>query len=475
MCDIGLGQVECLAMEYSQAYVYFYKAYRSRYLCLGAEHSLTLSAKDNALQLRNITGERIINGMELKDRIIELEWYEEEIHSFQYSIAVFIARLSDDDCLTLKQLKQLIKAAVNFSISRLACTLDLEPQSPRKVKSSIDSLTMLLMFSALPASSPTKKQKLEKSFEVFDDFTGDYPYESATDSGTEKLPQKPISEESTIMVESPIILPVKDAITPTESMGKNESNQSRFKIRSQAAVMVAGSDATFTRPEKSRKSSIVRRQSSVLMGNAITKRPTNQNHTLSLYELPLAIKRKPFVFLRDFDQKLVTVKILSMKEALNTLGPKLFAIGVMQWLVKRNFFISKDKSTKPVDAMYQQIIVPAVVPTVVPIIASGNDEEPESVKTTLLGRIKNSQLVLSAGVDEFPPVPPPLPTVWPPEVFTGASAEISSDGIAAASSEVKGPKMKQVFLHSLSSVDGTLWAEPVDVQIPVYFCHTYHR
>lgn len=82
-----------------------------------------------------------------------------------------------------------------------------------------------------------------------------------------------------------------------------------------------------------------------------------------------------------------------------------------------------------------------------------------------------------------PPCPPPLPVCWPPVPYTGEEATAGSksekgppgsddakdstaEGPVDPNAPIK-PKLKQVFLTSLASIEGTFWAEPQEILISV--------
>ena len=91
------------------------------------------------------------------------------------------------------------------------------------------------------------------------------------------------------------------------------------------------------------------------------------------------------------------------------------------------------------------------------------------------------------------PFPPPIPTSWPPEPYTAESAEASAGADGAAMADGSGvitstivnadgtvvtiatpapagppkPKLKQIYLVSLPSIEGTLWADEGEALISV--------
>eukprot|EP01034_Spumella_vulgaris_P022019 gene22019-28113_t len=175
-CDILLGRLELQCKEYVRAYFTFYRCYRSRFIQLGAAHPLTVEAEELVLLNRMRDGERLITTMELKDRVSELCWEKEDIHTLQYSVSMFVHRLSDEEVLLVPQLKSIVTNAVQFSLSRLGSSLspnapsgstsesdevDSDPDSPSSaiaatsaaLKEKVSALVLMLLMPGKPVAS----------------------------------------------------------------------------------------------------------------------------------------------------------------------------------------------------------------------------------------------------------------------------------------------------------------------------------
>jgi len=71
-----------------------------------------------------VKGERIISVLELKNRLHELQWLNDDVHSKQYSIALYVYRLDNYTALRPQQLRALVESALYFSSSKLNDTMD---------------------------------------------------------------------------------------------------------------------------------------------------------------------------------------------------------------------------------------------------------------------------------------------------------------------------------------------------------------
>lgn len=101
-------------------YIAFYRCFHTRYLRLGSQDPLTLEAEEQLLTHNSLGGERLVSALELKLRINELQWTCTNTSNWLYSVALFVGRLSVDDALTLKQVRQLVASAIQFSVTRLS-------------------------------------------------------------------------------------------------------------------------------------------------------------------------------------------------------------------------------------------------------------------------------------------------------------------------------------------------------------------
>ena len=101
-------------------YIAFYRCFHTRYLRLGSQDPLTLEAEEQLLTHNSIGGERLVSALELKLRINELQWTCSNTSNWLYSVALFVGRLSVDDAFTLKQVRQLVASAIQFSVTRLS-------------------------------------------------------------------------------------------------------------------------------------------------------------------------------------------------------------------------------------------------------------------------------------------------------------------------------------------------------------------
>lgn len=95
--------------------------------------------------------------------------------------------------------------------------------------------------------------------------------------------------------------------------------------------------------------------------------------------------------------------------------------------------------------------------------------------------------------DKDIPLPPPIPTSWPPEPYTSESAgavtgDGAGDGVTTTTSTIVNadgtvitiatpvatgppkPKLKQIYLVSLPSIEGTMWADEGEALISVSVC-----
>jgi hypothetical protein len=132
-------------------------------------------------------------------------------------------------------------------------------------------------------------------------------------------------------------------------------------------------------------------------------------------------------------------------------------------------------------------------------VAAGNDEpDPKQALNALFGKrmgappkpppsiAATATVTAAAKVCRELPQPPPLPSCWPPVPYTGEAAKpvasVTSGGTGVtgdpgatptlAEPEATGPpkpKMKQIFLTSLPTIEGTFWSEPQEILISVGF------
>lgn len=203
------------------------------------------------------------------------------------------------------------------------------------------------------------------------------------------------------------------------------------------------------------------------------------------YNLPLSMNsltnkskgESSLVYGRDLSGNLVLVRKASGTELRETVRLKLLLVGLFPWLIKNSLKVkSRNASIRRASRKAS-------------MKETNNGSPAPSAKANLMAFLGNRVNPLSVGAPppvsaksntgpnwaKDPPQPPPLPTTWPPKSYPDSGAE-STDGersvkgklgeaALGAGSKSKapaGPKMKQIYLEKLPSIEGTLWADASD-------------
>ncbi|KAJ1439706.1 hypothetical protein B484DRAFT_427623, partial [Ochromonadaceae sp. CCMP2298] len=150
-CDVQLGHAEVMGDSAVQAYVSYYRCYHARHVLLGVQDALTQEAGALAMRHQTLHGERLVAALELKQRVLELQWGRQGTRTWLYAVAVFVGRLGEQEALTLHQLRMLVAAAVRFSDVRMGAAeaaeglgqgQGLEPQSTQDSASASVSVSL---------------------------------------------------------------------------------------------------------------------------------------------------------------------------------------------------------------------------------------------------------------------------------------------------------------------------------------------
>jgi hypothetical protein len=207
---------------------------------------------------------------------------------------------------------------------------------------------------------------------------------------------------------------------------------------------------------------------------------------------------KSFRLIRNECGGMYFVRKCSIEFLRKAFRSKVVALGLLAWLAAGNSFVAKK---------HNPLLGGAAANGPSSASAGGDSTEKSDAKNTLnalfgkklggppaLGGPKPQDPpkvpeAVTKKAEKFasnPPRPPPLPNCWPPVPYTGEdSAAVSKpdkgmpgsddakdngEGPIDPNAPVK-PKLKQVFLTSLASIEGTFWAEPQEAFVSVRSCH----
>lgn len=458
-CDMAIGQAEFRLHNLPKSYLALYTSYRTRYTLLGAQNPLTVSAGDLTASCRYISGERLYCGRELKDKAASLRWASESAGSFQYAAALFISRVADEASFTVTQTRDLLQASHAFYKSRLSSI-----QSAESVDGLAEDLYDQLAAAELDGSrmSPMSPAKS--------------PSKASSSSGKRNVPSRERKGERSVDPEPS---------TPS-TPSKVEPNVASFTPVSKLTISAPESPANTWRRIPA---------GSPLRTQALS--PMN-------FSAPSVGMRGAYQLLRDGKSDALLVVQRSTPRLLrDCLGSKLAAFGIIAWLAesedlatggdgelanRRRSSVARPISLRMQDAKKKSMMRSAsLIGAPVPPIP-----EPKNALAAMLGKRFAPQEALpeaagvtvstapsssSAGTSAAKaiPVPPPLPTCWPPVPYSSSAVGPAPVSVVGMFGSVDGdtpkapakPKVKQAALAALPSIEGTFWAEPQDVLLPI--------
>ncbi len=514
-CNYMIGQVELRSYNYVQAFSAVLKCYRSRFFTLGEKHNSTVTALNMLEQCRTSGGSRFLGGIELKERVENLKWSSLPQIAQPHVIALFINRLDDEHILTYEQLDSLVSAALvyhenilanqrsnagNYSsrshsmTKQQAIALLMNASNPTFRERCTSSSTMVEE-SISPMPSPSSQRNVERPKQIV--ATGSMKLKSQDTRTTTPKSDAPKNRELVILSETPSAEDNGISSTSVEAKLSLEVDTEEEKLPTEQLVPAS--------PSSSKSSNDL----------IATAKGTNQTPSdkakrtwrpISLHS-PLRIaatgglsaftnidmQGKTFRLVRNDAGSIFFVRKCSIEFLRKAFRSKFIALGLLAWFAAGNSFATK--KANPLlggGAAAGAAAAPA---------GDGDKSDAKNALNALFGKRmggppppggpaakaadvpKPAEPTLNSKFAPNPPRPPPLPTCWPPVPYTGEEAVPSKSEKGPPGSEdakdageapvdpnapVK-PKLKQVFLTSLNSIEGTFWAEPLESLIPVRF------
>lgn len=505
--DCMIGESEMRSFNYLNAFVAFQRCYRTRYFALGAEHYSTALAKRLLNECRDISGTRYYCGMELKDRIYELQWLEYNQRSQQNIVAIFINRMADDVILTSDQLENVVHTSFSFHENLTNSLMKKDARyNMEDFEHTITVQEVLLLLATqsppypiqtkpvLPTSPPGESKKTSAAptntiSKLLNSSKGvERPKQltpARASSFTEsKTNENRLTSTSRLGLSSPKhisntapsntnatsgepnavlnelqSLSVEDSVVKSQSETETKKGEDAPLIRIPSELSIkdtAGSGAT----TPSSSSSKQRTWRKIPMSSPL-RRAANPNAGFSNIDLG----DKNYHIARSDASGLIFVRKCSADVLRQAIRSKVLAVGLFAWYCGGRTLASKAKqkagaaeggdANSALNALF------------------GKKGAPPSSDNNAGGSLesKEDQPTNGPKFAKSAPRPPPVPTSWPPIPFTPDEAK--TDAAAAGGDDKDGdapsdpsappkPKLKQVFLTSLASIEGTFWSEPLE-------------
>lgn len=439
-CDFTIGHVETLDLNYSGAFLSFYKCYSTRKAILGKGHNLTKAAENQLNMLRVSTDSVFTSALELKHRISQLQWNTFPQKSYQYVISFFISRLGDDVVMNQEQLHAIVTSAIKFygqtfgQLEMIDIT-DLSTKVCNILSNRVEEIASII-HSANDIPLHLKK--------------------TTPESPTPFSPNKSPPKKNNLEVRSAknVQLSVKTETDPTIISSPN--------MRSGWSMEKTPEPKSLIRPKTWK----------VIPPHSPLR--TGIDYDTQMRTIFASINDNPCHthFLHDNSGSLFCVKKCSADYLLEILKPKLIAFALLAWY---------SKNTLKLKPTSRKLSVLKVVASGGPSSTSTDSDPKAALNALFMKRLppgmagpalngdSNTASTSTSTKGKFAetiPKPPPLPSSWPPIPF---SKEEIIAGEPAASQEViaSKPKMKLIHLSGLENVEKTFWTEQFDAFIPV--------
>jgi hypothetical protein len=521
---MAIGQLEFRRQQLTRSYSAFYSCVRTRRQLLGHNHTLTLAAEEMLSRCQSESSERLYCAMELKDKAQALRWLQSGPSTLTYAAGLYIQRLSDEAVLTSLQLKDLLSAAQTFHRTRLSNN----SSSSGSMDESVDGLLSLLNQSQSLRTTSTVSESPQKVVSVqhhspspirnsplpgaqgkiksisINTARNLYGNSSTTSIKAPKSPVPASPTPPTITIPSPI---------PTKTVTKN--------VPSPAPV---ASPVTST-PKSWRR---------IPTGSPLRPQSPSAVPSPAQYAAPSLQLHSAYKLLRDpQSDQLLLLQRPGPRALRDCLRGKMAAFGLIAWLGEKQSQRAAVESTT-VSTSASGGTAPTTVLTSLPLPPStrrpsssstgsaaskssktattvaSTSSTPGNTNSTKLGGKDALSAMLSkrfappppppppnpntanpsgsnqdkpastpsggASTNKAIPIPPPVPTTWPPIPYTLAPVDGQPKSVATlllasldqpAEAKASRPKLKQAQLTQLNNVEGTFWAEPQEVLIPV--------
>eukprot|EP01038_Epipyxis_sp_PR26KG_P006412 gene6412-8826_t len=496
-CEMQIGLTNSSSTAYYDAYVSFYRSFRTRCLLLGHDHSLTAEVEELMLIHRNVNGERIISSLELKDRVNDLDWNSADSHTPHYTASIFVGRLNDDDVHSFRQIKNLVTNAVNFSFANLSSS----GSKSESINDMIDGLTLLLATISKPKqlktlSSPSPSIGIKKRFIIpvqEEKLSINHPKNNINNSNNSNDLRKTNKNTDEIKTNksslNKSLTRIEEVIVPSNlSYGRDMiDGNDIIEYVTPIKQITLSSNSPFESPQQSkfgeRSKSISNKVESELDVQKIIhyKQQNNQqlhnnnnNNNTKFQPLPFSISNKPFIFARDMDGALVCIQPATAQCVIDKMKNKLFQVTLFPWLAKNHHKLDHHKPQKHEDKINSESLnsdTKLLLSNLFTKKLPSRDNTTSSDTTNNDNNIKNND-----DVTINIPMPPPLPTCWPPIPYMGDELSLSANSTSFNDVQLitqavipSGPKLKQLYLEGLKeniTNNGTLWNESADVNVP---------
>lgn len=517
-CDMLLGQLETKSYRHDQAYVHYVRGFRSRFLQLGADHELTLSAYDIMETCRKDLGNRHYVCAELLDRAVELGWHECAPESFLYFLFVYLTQLQQDNTVVADDLLGIVERSFLLYLSRQKLShAEAEAVDRNEIAYNLSlralprdqTLRLRISSSAFsPNTSPSSTLKKSSSFQRSNserqiNLSSSPPIEEIKTSSD-------VIPEAAVKTENPNSTSIASTSAPT-SVHKSTSSDCITQVTvSSPESLQLKTFADKAKGQQQQHQPGIRRKSTVSnfgspsITAAISPRPKHWK------PIPLnsplrtgAIKKTVVIrnmkddapnFVRDDFGDLLVVTKCTPQTLQQTIQSRLVAFGLLAWLSQN---ILQDK-LKEVRVKRSKTVLSAAASS-----ANAGEEggkagaknslnalfgkrgPPAGASTGAVGAVGTVSKGVEGNSDaaKMPsgrlPMPPPLPTSWPPVPYDPQNTADTGEDTPGVGPKVEGsnggpavvdprPKLKQIHLQTLASVEGTFWEDASDSLFKVF-------
>lgn len=435
-CEFSLGHVEILLQNISAAFLQFYKCYYSRRKILGDVHTLTVAAQQQMQKYRYSNKEMYVCALELKHQINISNWMFFPQNSHQYVVSFFISRLADDVVMTYQQVFAIIISALKFFQQTFPFHDEIDVL---KLGSEVISS---LISTPVPTAdgSPSETILQRTTFQVH-----------VTSPATKTVIKTPETKSKKFVNKDP----------------PSASSPSKAKVdRKQQQTL------TVDVPMAEQKSATRPKTWKIIPPHSPLR--TGVDYETQMKSLLSSINSNPLGahFLHDNTGNLFFVKKCAANHLMDIIRPKLLAFGLFAWYAKN---LLKSKPSTKLSVLNESKDSSSSA-------ATGSNPDPKAALNALFMKrmpgpptnpsqeaksVQNSSNGAGIQFAQNLPVPPPLPTSWPPIPFSIEEITPASENSGDGKSDPSKPKLKLIHLAGLESVEKTFWAEQNDSLIPV--------
>lgn len=476
---MAIGQVEFQLHNLHKSYLSFYQSYRIRLLALGPTHSYTQAALQMVETIRNSGGDLFYCGYELKDRVRTLGWSTYPPQSLKFAVALFVNRSQNDTIFSMQQVRSMVASAFLYCKSRLGISESaLEAASEEEVLSQLLSAAPSVEVStSLPISPPCSPGKMS----------------------TSPKPKQIRTAHAPIPTEE------------TKKNGASATTKTPPRVFFQPVSKSVLTQAAISAPQISANPPASPVSPKVTWRPIPPGSPLRPQHLRPLSpsqcSAPSISMRNTYTLLRDErEDRLLVVQRSTPRLLRDCLGSKLAAFGLIAWLsetedtsaglendlnrrrkssIHRPISVRINEARRRSTMKLQQNSASAGTAS-----AAGAKEALGAMLAMRLGppmgappSSSSSKTTTAAAAPatekKIIPMPPPVPTSWPPIPFSLSGPAEHPDAPKSIAGLLLGsvdgdigpkptkPKLKQVQLAALPSLEGTFWIEPQETLIPV--------